>query len=388
MSKYFDFTVKLLFTVAISLIFSNCNLFEKKLNLEYTVPEVRGFAFSAVKGDSAANAKLNNIIDSTFRLPVVFDYIKVDSIISEKGKYFLVLLSHKNPFYNRLALYDKDLKQLLLDKSLNGEIVLKHNITQSKLTIEATENFYSKDIIKITRHSIYEQVKNSFVLVFRTYSKLALPDKTYEQHITNYGNDSISTNIVSTIDGDIGNDVFFFNKELNRYVSESNTFEKIVMTEVSDNVNQPINPQLMYDLTNKNQAEDDPNYFLQNNHFLLNLPKNWTLFKNYSASENFKKPIVGFKYLCDSLNSSIFVAPLRAEDAAENFIDTKLSNKSKGKYKVVFSDTIEEGNFILQFYEFSCSNRKFLLLIQIDKANFKTSKKYFEDIINSFTIDC
>lgn len=366
---------------------SGCSIFNKKAE-GHSVPEIQNLLNQAMRGNKEANSLLKNLIDSTFTRPVGFEQIQIDSIVSESNKYFTVVLVHKNPFYNRFALYNNDLNLLLIDKSLNGSVELKPYFKDKKITIEARDFFVSKDSAHISRLSIYSQIRNSVALVFRNYVKLIMPDDVYKQEIAFSSKDSISTIISSAKEGEIARDVFIFDNIANRYISSNNTFEKLLLTEVSNLIVQPQNPQLMYDLSKRTDEIDDPSYFFQINHFLINVEKGWLLFRNYNASGNLKKPLTGFKYINDSLSASIFIAPLAMSDKAENYVNGKLGNKSKGKYTVLFSEPVEDNISIVRYFEYSCSNRKFLLMIQVNKSIFKTSKKYFEDIINSFVIDC
>ena len=381
------FLISIITAGAFCLCISGCSIFNKKAE-GHSVPEIQNLLSQAMRGNKEANSLLKNIIDSTFTRPVAFEQIQIDSVVFENSKYFTIILINKNPFYNRFALYDNDLNLLLVDKSLNGSIELKSYFRDRKLNIEIRDFFVSKDSAHISRLSIYSQIRNSVSLVFRNYIKLIMPDNVYKQEISFSSKDSISTVISSATEGEIARDVFIFDNIANRYISSNNTFEKLLLTEVSNLIVQPQNPQLMYDLTRKSDEIDDPSYFFQINHFLINVEKGWLLFRNYNASGNLKKPLTGFKYINDSLNASIFIAPLALSDKAENYVNGKLGNKSKGKYTVLFSEAVEDNNNIVRYFEYSCSNRKFLLMIQVNKSIFKTSKKYFEDIINSFVIDC
>ncbi|MDP4114866.1 MAG: hypothetical protein Q8903_01960 [Bacteroidota bacterium] len=388
MHKYLQFLINFLIAVIFCLSFTDCGLLNKQKSTEYSVYDVQNYLDQAIRGNKTSNSLLKNIIDSSFTLPIIFEQIKIDSINLNNNKIFTIVLQHKNPFYNRFALYDKDLNLLLIDKSLNGVTELKNYFKENALNIEVKDAFVSKDSAIISRLSIYRQKESTFALVYRAYTKLILPDNTYTQDIVSSVKDSVSTVIISAKDGEIGRDVFLYDNSMNKYVSSGNTFEKIVLTEVSNLLIQPQKPQLIYDLARRADEIDDPSYFFQMNHFLINVEKGWTLFKNYNASGNLKKSLTGFKYINDSLNSSIFIAPLAGNDKTENYVTSKLSNKSKGKYTVFFSDAIEDNNTVVRYFEYTCANRKFLLMIQINKSIFKTSKKYFEDIINSFVIDC
>ncbi len=383
------------------LILSGCRLSNRVRNnfSHINGKSLKALVEKAISGDSLSNNNLNNLID--LRLPVNNNFIlfNIDSVKTAGGKkYYLVLLNNSNPVYNRFAVYDSLLKCYLIDKSLNGylyESVLDFDNTKY---VKLTENFNSKDVLTLNRISLYMMDDDSVTLAFRDFTKLIENGVIYTQTITKITSGFIGTEINSTDASAISNkqDVFYYNDESKRFISSAATFYNFVKKKVSDfkfNFQRP-------EIIGKNSilASINSNLFLDSikttsntkdiQGFSLTLTDNWETLRNRIIPEYLRKTGKGTIFLNKVLGSSIYVIVIPKKDSAEMFIKRRLTKSVSGKYKIRFSDKITAGNYFVQYFEYSCGFKKFLLILKTSQNTYSKDRKIYQAIINSFKIDC
>ncbi len=101
-----------------------------------------------------------------------------------------------------------------------------------------------------------------------------------------------------------------------------------------------------------------------------------------------KKLAIGTKYINNQFGAEITVIQLLGNDSSENYVKFKFENISTGNYKVRYSDKVADGIYFYQFFEYSCSSEKFLLILQTLKSTYETYKSEYQKLINSFSIGC
>jgi hypothetical protein len=94
----------------------------------------------------------------------------------------------------------------------------------------------------------------------------------------------------------------------------------------------------------------------------------------------------GDKYYNPILGANIFIAQIPESDSAEIFVKTILINVTQGKYRVRFTNKIEQSKFYVQYFEFSCGERKYLMIFETSKYTYEKYKTTYQDIINSFVM--
>ena len=399
---YMLFMIKKTTTLIIlTLLFGGCSLFNKpKTDLPaYNSRTLKDLILRAVSGDTGANKKLSNFVD--LNIPVNNDYIAlvIDSLSAKANKkYFIVLINYPNPIFNRFAIYDTALNIYLIDKSLNGyinESVI--NLNEKKL-VKISESFISKDILRIDRISLYQINDTSANLSFRTFTKLTDPKIVFNQIITEFSTERIKTELsssqVTPISGKA--DIFLFDYAKKEYISQNNTFDNFVLEHIKNYKNNLDKPEItdkrslyasigididLDTIKNTGNIKNTQGY-------TLTLTDNWKTLKDISISDFFKTPLKGTKYINDVIGSHISVIALPEGDSSENYIDYKLTNSSAGKYRVRYSEKIDSKKDFAQFFEYSCGTKKYLLILTAPKYSYDKYKDDFNNIINSFSINC
>ncbi len=380
---------------------SGCNLFNEKRNdvLNFHAAALKALVIKAIGGNKTSDAELSNLIDLKIPVNTNYNSLQADSITTKDGKkYFYILLSYPNPFYNRFAIYDSSLKAYLIDKSLNGYLTLQSSDMNNNTIVWLREDFLSKDILSLQRTSLYLLTDTSAGLVFRSFTKLTTPKNEYTQTLTMLDSTRITTDLSSRKYSALKNksDVFTFNSAKGRYISTKSILDNFVKKEVTNFKHEVEKPEItnsksaylsvgidksLDTIKTTSNTRDTEGYS-------LTLTDNWKTLKNFDMDDLFTQQVTGTRYVNEVLGASISVIKLSLADSAEMFINYKLVNSSNGKYHVRYSDKIVMKKDFIQFFEFTCGSKKYLLVLRASKYTYEQYKKIYSSIIDSFTIDC
>ncbi len=374
------------------LIFSSCQLFEKKntdsVNLQQTVQNV-------IAGTDTTS-KLLSLRDK--QLPPADDpnFIRIDTFYTFGKTYYTILAEYPNPVYNRFAIVDPDFNVLLIDKSLNGYLSEEVIHTGQLHFIQVEENYISKGVLGLKHISLYSIDDNGEAgLVFRTYTELREPGITYKQDIASIEPKEIQTKIYSTNQAesklDRDGDIFNYDAKTVGYSSEDHVFDSFVLSEVQAYVSQSDKPEITSRDSYLRQLGINPQITTTNHrlgNFSMPLSAEWNEVKNVKISVMLNHPVSGTKFINNHYGAEISVIQIPAEDSSESYIRYPLENISSGNYRVRFSDKTSGGKYYYQFFEYSCGNEKFLLILQTLKTTYEEYKSDYQNLINSFSMEC
>lgn len=384
---------KSLYLVVILLfLLSSCEPFNRKnessLNLSSSVQKV-------IAGTDSTS-KLAVLRDKEIPPAANPNSIKVDTFITSRKKYYAVLAEYPDPLYNRFVITDADYNVLLMDKSLNGNLSEFTVKVGQNFYIQVEENFISKGVLGLKRTSLYSiDDKAKAELAFRTYTELSESGITYKQDILKIEPWSILTKIYSTGQEESklkqDSEVFLFNKITGEYYSEENKFDSFVFSEVNNFDSMTDKPQIISRRSylrqlGINSSEKTTEHKVGS--FSMPLSDEWNEVKNVKISAPLKNPMNGTKYINNHYGAEISVIKIPANDSSESLINYPLENISSGNYRVRFSDKISAGKYFYQFFEYSCRSEKFLLILQTIKTTYDLYKSDYQNLINSFSMEC
>lgn len=367
----------------------------------FNVKNFQSIVLSAINGIKSANDSLSGLID--FSLPVNnrYNILKIDSISLPVGRrFYTVLLEYPNPMYNRFAVYDSSLQLLLLDKSLNGYLSQGKMGTDRIRFLTLEESFRVKDFIKLKRLSFYYVKSDSIHLALRTFLEYDDSSNVIRQNVQSItGNflftsiesnpknllpntqeryliDTISGKIISQdtiVDKTIRNLIFNFNRNysLNQIFDKKSALRSIGITAAIDSVH------------NYNNVKE------KKSGFSLSLPpEGWRIKKDIFFSDQLKKAMKGNLYINESQGASFSVIEIGADQVAENFIPYTLDQEAKKFYTVRFTLALTIAKKIYRFFEISCLDKKYMIIFQSPRSSYEKYKEEYENIINSFGVDC
>ncbi len=387
--------------VLLVVLISGCSFFGSKKNaIKYmNGTELKSLVQNAMNGNSSADSLLQNLIDLSLPINNKYNSFVVDSVSSLHGhKFYYVMLTFPNPFYNRFAFYDSTFALYLIDRSFTGYVNLSLIKNGDKLFLTALEDFYSKDVLELNRLSLFQITDSSVTLVFRDFTKLVSRENEFSQSIFKISGDRIITNCSSTKPSPIAgkSDVFDFDYTHNKYLSKIDFFSNFIMNQINSFKREPGKPEI----TDYNSALQsvgiDPGLdtlksssnTLNTEGYSLTLTDNWKSIKNIGIIEFLKTKMFGTTYINDSLGATISVIMIPNADSSENYINYSLNNSTLGKYMVRYTNKIELKTDFVQFFEYSCGQKKYLLILKASKYTYKAYKEIYQNIINSFTINC
>jgi hypothetical protein len=363
-----------------ALALTSCSLFnDEPLN----GAKLRDLVNRALKGEQDANVELKGLLDKDHIGRRDFNSLRIDSGYIHNKYYYSVLLEYFDPLLNIFAVYDDQLRFYLLDRSLNGNLSVQWAPNDKRNFIFVQEKFLTKDVLSIDRLSIYEIYDTSAGLIYRSLSRFVKDKDTSYQIIESITNNSIKTKMTGKRNLLLLNptDTFEFDANTKKYISRRNYFNNFVKQEIRDFRWVTTKPQIASDLFSENNLTYGEG-------FQISLTDEWQKISPYTEENLLKKNLSGIKYFNKGLNASIIILALPEGQNAENYSSQNLSQNVGGKYSIRSTTRFTRGNNYNQVIEHSCENKKFLFLLDCPKNNYDRNKRLFDDIINSFFIDC
>jgi len=350
----------------------------------------------ALWGSEKANYRLSGLVKPDSPSPDEFNQLKIDSVVTKEGiKFYSVLIEYPNPIHNVLAVYDENLLLYLLDNSLNGNIVTEWKNISGKLYLIASENFISKDILKLSRLSLYTMINSKFYLVFHSFTKLDKAGKIYQQSIEKIDDNNIITRITSNPKTKLNNikDTFNFDSFDYKYISKKDLFTKFVVNEIKSAKWSIEKPELKLETIKKkdqtiNQTQTNKYTAVDLKGYQITLNNDWNKPIGIAVSDHLISSLEGVRYINEKIGSTITVILLPEGSTASQFVKYKFGSPTKGEYRVRSTELIDNGKNFIQFFEHSCANKIFILLLQTPKYTYDKNKPLYDEITTSFFIEC
>jgi hypothetical protein len=358
---------------------------------ELSPDKLKNLVISAAEGRRTANDSLAGIFNMG-AVPGTPLGISIDTISFSGRKYSGVAVEFSNPINNRFALYDEHLNCYIIDRSLNGKLLLRRVKEYDFTYFSLEETYNTNDNIELKRLSIYRGDSTGFNLSFRTFTMMKTIDTVFTHDLYAITPDLIRATIIAPQFSGINNindDYLYDSKKKVYTVKKSVYFDEFVtefINSIKDTTHKFISPAVS--ATDKDVEEvfaftsgNTPEYY-------LSLDENWRELRNKPGGTFLKKDITGSKFVNDRLNSNIYVFKIPFYEDAEDYFSVTLGSTVNGKYTVRYSGEIVESEYIKKYFEYSCSTKKFLLLLSAARGTYQVNKHEYFEIINTFYIDC
>jgi len=379
------------------LVLSGCKTDKQNVNA-LNGKDIENLTQKAIRGNETANTKLGELFNLNVSLTKEPNKLIIDSIKTKTGKVFYTILAeYPNPALNRFAIYSNSLHLYLLDKSLNGYLAFNNAGNSVANMIFIKENFISKDTLALERTSAYMINDSSAFLCFRSFTKLLKNNSEYDQLIGETSNEQIKTSLIGPVGSAIYNqtDVFKYDSVAHRYISGQSLFDSFILNEINNFKYIPKKLRITDAKTAAQSLGIPPETILSDTSdknaksaFGMQLDENWRELRNISFSSHLNHKITGTKFINKSLRAAIYVTALSESDSAEKFINLILDKQSAGNYIVKYHDKVESGRNYVQYFEYRCKAKRFLLILEVPKNSYEKNKNLYVNIISSFYMGC
>lgn len=400
-------TRKLIVSLIITLLALSCGENKKPVvPLRVDGKGLKKIVEEALWGSKTSNFDLSGLVKPDTPSPDEANRVFIDSTgYKANNELYSVLVEYPDPTFNILAVYDKDLVLYLQDNSLNGNIVTSWQTFENNSYLVASEDFLSKDFLKLTRISFYTFIGSKFDLVFRTFTKFDKAGDVCEQTLEKINTDRITTHITASKKSKLNNvvDTFYFNSTSKKYESSKNTFNDFITNEISKadwkleklELTKKVVAEIKTGTDNISKEETKSETSTKTGNVISN-PKGFQIWLNsdweapvgISVSEYLISQLDGYKYENKKLGAQVIVIPLPEGSSSAQFVKYKFGKATKGDYKVRQTEKIEIGDKQIQFFEHSCEQKSYLLLLVAPLKTFDSYKNLYNGIINSFFIEC
>src|ERR1035437_1886370 len=389
---------KLIILTLLSLLVFGCEkAIKERPKPSLSKNSLREIAVNAINGERIYDDSLSGLIDYSMPLNSNFNNLKVERFVTPANKtFFSLLLEYPNPVYNRFAVYDSALNLILMDRSLNGRIGMKTFNVNDRQFIEIDESFLSKDVLELNRVSLY-RADSTITLGFRTFTKFTTPTNEYYQIITEISPDRIKTNLASIKRSLISDksEIFTFDNYQKKYLSPDHTFINFIKKQIAGFKRAAEKPEITNEssvlqsigITKDADTIKTASNISGKSGYYLTMDEGWKEISDIGL-DGFADRLRGNKYYNPLMGTNIFIAQIPGGDSAEVFVKTGFHNVKQGKYRVRYTDKIEQRKFYVQYFEFSCGERKYLMIFEASNYTYAKYKASYQDIINSFVIEC
>jgi hypothetical protein len=370
-----------LFSLAIFcfIVLAGCSSDEDTLNSA----KLKSLVTAALNGDQNANISLSGLIDKKHAKRVDYNQLSIDSSYMNRKYYYSLLLEYPEPTLNLFAIYDNTMRFYLLDKSLNGNIKLEWIQHGTKNFCFVQERFLTKDVLTVDRLSMYFVKDTNATLVYRELSRLVKDKDTVSQAVTKIIDHKIVTRIGGKTDVSIYNrtDTFYYNQQTKSFLSKTDLFKDFVKKEIKNFRWIPIKPQLVSAIFDEGTIQSGEGYQIY-------LDESWRRISQDNQMKYLRENLIGDRYINESLSTNISILKLPDDKRAENYLSYRLGESTTGKYKMRSTQLIGQGNYLFQIFEHSCGKQTFLLVFECLRSTYDKNKMLYDDIINSFFIEC
>ncbi|MBX2977098.1 MAG: hypothetical protein KF721_13280 [Ignavibacteriaceae bacterium] len=353
----------------------------------------------AFTGDRAANDSLSNIYDTLLPPPFSINQIIIDSLKIGSSKFFSVIAEFENPIYNVFAVYDSALSLKLIDKSLNGYLTQLRRSDSKRSYWEVYEEFKTKNTLSFKRYNLYYIGKDTISKSLRTVFEVVTPSEKIVQDIVGFADDVINTKLYLSSNSTLREtwDTYVWNDINFKYESQLNIFDSVVTsifhntksTSMGNEIRDKISAYRSLGVEVSADSINTYNNFKNSSdRFTIFLPEGWRALKNVMVTKQLKKEMPGSHFISNTLGASFSVVKIGETEKAEDYFTIPLTSEVKGNYTVRFSERIATKKNFIQCFEVSCINLKYLVIFECPILTYTEHKEVYEDIMNSFGVDC
>ncbi len=387
------------FLILLIIFFWSCNKNTEQKTLSINGTELKTLIESSLQGDAKSSARLDGLFNFVSQNFKSYNKILIDSIKINNKDFYSVLIENQNPVYNLFAIIDNKMNLFLKDESLNGYLSLNWQKFKNKIFAVVDESFRSKDVVRLKRTSFYSLDTIGCDLVFRQFTEINSPVKNLEQKITFISDTSITTEIFSKFSKDQNlkplKDYFHYDVSKNKYLSDQNKFDNLVLNEISSLDINPAESQIADEESIKRLlgidngfTKSDSSNIISDSDFEIKLINQWKKIGNYTITLPLIKATKGIKFINLKMGASILLFKITANDSLENYFNQSKINLLRENKTQRVSEEFEISGNRYKLFEYSCPYKKIILILEAPVSGFENYKDVYNNIVKNFKVKC
>ncbi|MBE2278896.1 MAG: hypothetical protein IAE91_00760, partial [Ignavibacteriaceae bacterium] len=333
------------------------------------------------RGQSTSNDSLGGIFDYDYSQVQKLNKVIVDSVKSGEKTYYALLLSHPEPQFCRLGLYNETGELLLTDKSLSGYLEL----TKSKSNPEGfgvTENFNTGGNALVSVFTLYRILPDNKISTTKLFTSYLTPNFSAKTDILYLSSQQIITEIVTDNAGKIEKIKDTLTFDGSNYISNSNRYNKVYLDSLK------ISSIAGYSSTATSGIPKYTNRIVAS--LNLYIPENWNMQnKKVKVKSPFKKEILCNQAKSPSGASTVYIFSLEENDLLSDVIDTVLEKEIfEFGYKLKYYNNLPNSERKFTIIDAKCNKTRTVVMIEIggaDRNKLANLKRY---MLQSIFMNC
>lgn len=386
--------VKILTLIMLLELSISCSNSDQDNQYRFNGKELKKLIDGYLNYEDSSNPAAGIIFNYSEPSLIKLNALKIDSTTSLNKKLYTVLLEAENPAFNKFIIIDDSMNVLLKDNSLNGYLFAEFRTVEGNQFYIITESFRSKGKFNLERTTFYSLEQNSPAIIFRALTGYSENDKRISAQIKSF-TDSVLTLSYSKQNLPLFNlpeEKFTFNAADNKYQSEENYLYNFVLNSINtynseDELSEIIDRNSYQIILSSDFSKPEEDTYTERN-YNIRVSESWKEFKEFGITEHLSQSLTGSLFRNENLGANISVSKIPEDQQAEYYIEYELKNTDEFSHPVKYSDIHESGRSYIIFYEFTCGNDKYLLILDAPKFTYDKYREEYLQIIKSFKAEC
>jgi hypothetical protein len=345
--------------------------------------EIERLVRDAAEGDRAANEAMSELFDPADFPDEPINRISLDSVAFGGEKFLGVLVEFPDSRYNRFAVYDADLRLMLVDRSLEGNLFIDAASFEDKGAFSIVERRVEKEYLIHRDLRLYRVELDSAFLALNAALEYRQPTLVLARRVDTVTAEGISSTVTAPagLDFVAGDESFVYDPERAQYVNPENRLDSLIedLAASFDPLNERPKPKdaetfAIYPPFN---AEASDVYFYA--------PKQWRKQNRARLSDELAKPARGARYY-ERGGASLYVFAIKSGERASDYADAPFVQSSEHEYRVASSEYVRRGSNMVRYVALSDGDAERFVVLVAPHTTFVQNRALYDYIVSSLRI--
>lgn len=348
------------------------------------VAEIERLVRAASEGDRAANTAMSDIFDDADFPAEPANRILLDSVALDGEKFLGVLVEFPEARHNRFAVYDADLRLMLVDRSLEGNLFLDAASFEEKAVFSVVERRVEKEYVIFRELNLYRVERDTAFRALTAALEYRQPKLVLSRRIDTVTAAGISSTVSAPpgLDFVAGDESFVYDPERAEYVNPENRLDSLIedLAASYDPLKERSKPKGVesFSAYPPFNAEAKDVYFYA--------PKDWRRQNNARLSDALSKPARGVRYY-ERNGASLYVFTIPNGEKPSDYADAPFVESSEHEYRVALSEFVRRGANMVRYAALSRGGERRLAVIVAPPSTFDQRRSLYDYIIGSLRVE-